>query len=154
MQASSMGFLVLAVIALVLNPAAAQTYELPWHTVDGGGDMWGYGGDYEISGTIGQPDAGVVMTGGDYVLVGGFWAGVVAAPESCPGDLNCDGLVDFRDINPFVLYLSNYIAWATAYPACNPQNGDVNGDGTYPSFGDINPFVTLLTTNPLPIICP
>jgi hypothetical protein len=33
------------------------------------------------------------------------------------------------------------------YPGCDPLNGDINGDGTYGqlSFGDINPFVTLLT---------
>jgi hypothetical protein len=61
------------------------------------------------------------------------------------GDLNCDGSVNFGDINPFVLYLSNFSTWQTTYPGCPPQNGDINGDGTYPSFGDINPFVALLT---------
>ena len=62
------------------------------------------------------------------------------------GDLNCDGHVDFADINPFVLYLSNFNAWLTAFPGCNPRNGDINNDGTYgqASFGDINPFVALL----------
>jgi hypothetical protein len=64
-----------------------------------------------------------------------------------PGDLNCDGTVDFGDINPFVLYLSNYWAWLQTYMDCPPENGDINGDGTYrqASFGDINPFVALLT---------
>jgi len=60
------------------------------------------------------------------------------------GDLNCDGTVDFGDINPFVLYLSNFPAWQAAYPECPAENGDINGDGDYPSFGDINPFVALL----------
>lgn len=77
---------------------------------------------------------------------------VVLAP--CVGDMNCDGQVDFADINAFVLYLSNQPAWQSAYASCDPRNGDINGDGVYPSFGDINPFVTLLTTNPLPIACP
>jgi hypothetical protein len=63
------------------------------------------------------------------------------------GDMNCDGTVDFADINPFVLYLSNLATWQTTYPACPPQNGDLNADGTYPSFGDINPFVALLNGN-------
>ena len=49
------------------------------------------------------------------------------------------------DINPFVLYLSNFAAWQVTYATCPPQNGDINGDGTYPSFADINPFVALLT---------
>ncbi len=59
--------------------------------------------------------------------------------------MNCDGNVDFGDINPFVLYLSDYGAWLQTYPGCPPTNGDINGDGSYPSFGDINPFVALLT---------
>jgi hypothetical protein len=66
-------------------------------------------------------------------------------PAGYTGDLNCDGSVNFGDINPFVLYLSNFSTWQTTYPGCPPQNGDINGDGTYPSFGDINPFVALLT---------
>lgn len=32
------------------------------------------GGVYSVSGTIGQPDAGGPMTGGNYSLTGGFWA--------------------------------------------------------------------------------
>ena len=59
------------------------------------------------------------------------------------GDLNCDGAVDFGDINPFVAYLSNLSGWQRTYPECDALNGDINGDGTA-SFGDINPFVTLL----------
>jgi hypothetical protein len=63
------------------------------------------------------------------------------------GDLNCDGTVDFADINPFVLLLSNAPAWQAAFPGCPMINGDINDDGTYgqASFGDINPFVALLS---------
>jgi hypothetical protein len=61
------------------------------------------------------------------------------------GDLNCNGSVGFDDINPFVRYLSDFSAWQAAYPGCPAESGDINGDGTYPSFGDINPFVALLT---------
>jgi hypothetical protein len=72
---------------------------------------------------------------------------------SCVGDLNCDGVVDFGDINPFVTFLSNQAAWATQFPGCNPLNGDINGDGTYGqgSLGDINPFVVLMGT--IPVAC-
>jgi hypothetical protein len=64
------------------------------------------------------------------------------------GDMNCDGTIDFGDINPFVLYLSNFTVWQAAYPSCPPEIGDINGDGIYgqTSFGDINPFVTLLSS--------
>ncbi len=61
------------------------------------------------------------------------------------GDLNCHGTVNFGDINPFVLYLSDFAAWQTAYPGCPAENGDINGDGLFPDFGDINPFVALLS---------
>jgi hypothetical protein len=72
------------------------------------------------------------------------------------GDVNCDGVVDFGDINPFVQVLSNPSAWQATYPRCPLLNADINGDGTYGqnSFGDINPFVTLLTSQPLPVACP
>ena len=61
------------------------------------------------------------------------------------GDMDCDGTVDFGDINPFVLYLADFATWQTTYDGCDPVHGDINGDGTYPSFGDINPFVALLS---------
>jgi len=61
------------------------------------------------------------------------------------GDLNCDGVVGFGDINPFVLYLSNFATWQATYVDCLATNGDINGDGVFPSFADINPFVMLLS---------
>ncbi|MEW6197453.1 MAG: hypothetical protein AB1601_02145 [Planctomycetota bacterium] len=59
------------------------------------------------------------------------------------GDVNCDGHVDFGDINPFVLAMSNPAAYAAQYPNCPFGNRDINNDGKF-DFGDINPFVTLL----------
>lgn len=51
---------------------SAQTYSVDWFTIDGGGGS-STGGVYSVTGTLGQPDAGVQMTGGSYSLVGGFW---------------------------------------------------------------------------------
>jgi hypothetical protein len=50
----------------------AQSYSIDWWTIDGGGGT-SAGGAFTLSGTIGQPDAGV-MSGGAYTLTGGFWA--------------------------------------------------------------------------------
>jgi hypothetical protein len=77
-------------------------------------------------------------------------------PPPCIGDLNCDGFIDFGDINPFVQYMSNYPAWVAAYPTCNPLNGDINCDGAYgqSAFGDINPFVSLMTQCGSGCTCP
>jgi hypothetical protein len=80
----------------------------------------------------------------DEIRVGTLPADVAAAVLT--GDLNCDGAVNFGDINPFVLYLSNFSVWQQTYINCPPAVGDINGDGTYPSFGDINPFVALLSS--------
>ncbi len=148
--------------SVVLTGASIADYDLSWFTIDGGGDMWTTGGDFELSGTVGQPDAGVVLTGGGFELVGGFWALPTTGPAICVGDLNCDGLIDFGDINPLVLYLSNNASWLTTYPGCDPRNGDINCDGTFGqgAFGDINPFVALMTqcgqgcACPGPIACP
>jgi hypothetical protein len=68
----------------------------------------------------------------------------VAAGTILHGDLNCDGSVNFGDINPFVLILSNPVMWQTTYPGCPLLNGDISNDGTV-GFGDINPFVALLS---------
>jgi hypothetical protein len=77
----------------------------------------------------------------------GTWLDAAQFPLPVPvilGDLNCDGIVDFGDINPFVLAISNPAAYAGAYPDCDILAGDCNGDG-YIDFGDINPFVVLLS---------
>jgi hypothetical protein len=70
--------LVLAVCCLLLPVglvARAQGgYDLSWWTVDGGGYTFSSASGYELGGTIGQPDAGV-LAGGGYTLGGGFWRG-------------------------------------------------------------------------------
>jgi hypothetical protein len=70
--------LLLGVGALLLSVGlvglAQDGYELAWWTVDGGGHTYSAGGGYELGGTIGQPDAGV-LAGGGYTLGGGFWQG-------------------------------------------------------------------------------
>jgi hypothetical protein len=53
--------------------ALAQNYSIDWYTMDGGGGI-STGGVYSVTGTIGQPDAGALMSGGNYTLQGGFWA--------------------------------------------------------------------------------
>ena len=71
------------------------TVEINRFTIDGGGDMISVGGGFELSGTIGQPDAGV-LSGGGFTLSGGFWFG------QSQGDSNGDGginLFDYAELN-------------------------------------------------------
>ena len=57
-------------LGLVTNVAVAQTLGIDWFTIDGGGRV-SSGGPYRLSGTMGQPDAGI-SSGGLYSLGGGF----------------------------------------------------------------------------------
>ncbi|TWT44255.1 hypothetical protein RAS1_06650 [Phycisphaerae bacterium RAS1] len=58
-------------------------------------------------------------------------------------DMNCDGWSDIRDINPFILAVTNPVAYAQAYPDCSYLLGDMNSDGVVDVL-DINPFVQRL----------
>lgn len=65
--------------------ARGQSYSIDWFKISGGGGT-SSAGQYEVSGTIGQHDAGGPLTGGTYSLVGGFWSPLVliqtaGAPE-------------------------------------------------------------------------
>jgi len=67
-------------VGIVLLPAAvsAQNYSVDWYVVAGGGGISTHG-QYAISGTIGQPEAGA-MNGGNFSLTGGFWGLLAVAP--------------------------------------------------------------------------
>jgi hypothetical protein len=68
-------------------------------------------------------------------------------PDECElarlGDLDCNGVVDFFDIDPFVLALSGQTAYESAYPECLWLNGDCDQDGDV-DFFDIDAFVALI----------
>jgi hypothetical protein len=136
--------LALTLALLASTGAAWAQYDLGWWTVDGGGAMFTAGGTFELSGTIGQPDANaVLMIGGTFELSGGFWPG--AAPSICRGDCNCDGNINFADINAFVAVLQNPSS------ACSFDNCDVDGSGAI-NFADINALVDALQNHGGP--CP
>ncbi len=59
------------------------------------------------------------------------------------GDLNCDGLIDAFDIEPFITALVDPNGYPGAYPNCDIELADINGDGTIDGF-DIEPFIALI----------
>jgi hypothetical protein len=86
-------------LAFLLAPwALASDFDLSWFTADGGGG-YSAAGDFELEGTIGQPDASTVLTGGDFELTGGFWG---LPPCWCLADLNNDGLRNGDDVQGFI----------------------------------------------------
>ena len=50
-----------------------QQYSVDWYKIAGGGGT-STGATYQVSGTIGQPDASGAMSGGNYSVTGGFWS--------------------------------------------------------------------------------
>ena len=77
---SNVWLLITAASLLLGAPrATAQTYAIDWFTVDAGGGTCS-GNVYQLSGTIGQPDAGSTMNGGTCNLDGGFW-GIAAVVQ-------------------------------------------------------------------------
>lgn len=124
---------VVAGLLLCTAICQAQTFDMSWHTIDGGGATFSTGGVFEIGGTIGQPDAGI-MTGGVFTVVGGFWCGAAAAnPCTLPGDLESDRDVDLTD-------LATLLANFGAQSGGTPTNGDIDGDQDV----DLTDLATLL----------
>lgn len=60
------------------------------------------------------------------------------------GDMNCDGVVTFADIDPFVAALGGQAAYDQVVADCNWLNADCNHDAQV-SFKDIDPFVGCLS---------
>lgn len=112
-------------LALTLSTTtSAQGFDVFWYTIDGGAG-YSVGADFEVEGTIGQPDAGTVMAGGGFTLSGGFWPGAAEQPCSLPGDITGDGAVDLNDL---AIILSNY----------GVPSGAVYGDGDADGDGDVD----------------
>ena len=102
-----------------------------WYTIGAGGVVFSVGGvmsssdgDVKLSSSIGRPDAGAVMTGGDITLTSGFWAGVVA---SIAGDCDFDGDVDLDDFADFEACLSGP-GGGLPEPSCACFDCDDSGD--------------------------
>lgn len=72
----------LSLVSTVLCLPSSAQLALDWWTGDADGGT-STGGVYAVIGTIGQPDAGPVLSGGDFTLIGGFWS-VLAAVQT-PG---------------------------------------------------------------------
>ncbi len=113
---------------------------------------------------VGQPALGLSLlgfgqdaAGGLYVLGNGTGTpfgstGVVlrVAPPACAGDGNCDGVINWRDIDFLVAAQNdNESAWAAkcagASRPCGVVYLDSNGDG-HVNWRDIDPFIALMNT--------
>lgn len=132
MQTSSRTVLTFLALGAAASMANAQDFSISWYTIDGGGGT-STGGDFSLSGTIGQPDAGGPMIGGDFTVTGGYWAGNAQGTGGCgcPADYNLDGGVDGSDVQAF------FDDWSAAIGCADAdQSGGVDG-------GDVDYFFTV-----------
>jgi hypothetical protein len=120
-------------LCAIAGVASAADFDLSWHTFDASAAA------FELRGTIGQPDAGV-MSGGAFELRGGFWAGV-GRPGSCFGDLDGDGQVTLTDLS---LLLSNF----------GVPSGAMEGDGDLDDDGDVDLTDLSLLLSAFGTMCP
>jgi hypothetical protein len=65
--------------------ALGQKLSVDWYKISGGGGT-SAGGNFSVSGTIGQHDASASLTGGNFSVTGGFWSliNVVQTPGAPP----------------------------------------------------------------------
>lgn len=68
-------FLLLLSILLITTGVLAAGEEIIRHVIGGGGGVAIEGGDYKLSGTFGQPIAGIIPSNSNYKLCSGFWCG-------------------------------------------------------------------------------
>ena len=104
---------------VMATPILAGGYELSRATVDGGGAVQSSGGDYTLSGTIAQPDAGL-LSAGAYAMTGGFWF------EEPATDCDATGTVDLFDYADLADCLAGP---GRGLPAPDCDCFDADGDG-------------------------
>ena len=119
---------IILIISLLLPAVGfAQQYSIDWYKVAGGGGT-STGGTYQVSGTIGQPDAGGPMNGGNYSLTGGFWS-LIAAVQT-PGAPNLT--IAFVGPNSVV------VSWPNTGSYLLQTNNDLNTSNWLGYGGTIN----------------
>ena len=116
---------------LIPTVSFAQSYTINWYKVSGGGGT-SSNGQYSVSGTIGQHDAGGPMTGGSYSLTGGFWAliSVMQTPGLPNLTITHSGnsvIVSWPDTGSYTLQQNNNLAapagWTTSGYSITTVNG-------------------------------
>jgi methionine-rich copper-binding protein CopC len=94
-----------------------------------------------LDGELVKPDSPNPLPSGDGVAGG---SAVAQFFLTRAGDLNCNGVVNFDDIDPFVLALSDPAGYGAQFTGCPLANADANADGNV-NFDDISPFVAILS---------
>jgi hypothetical protein len=123
--------LFLLVGLLIPTICFAQNYTIDWYKISGGGGT-STGATYQVTGTIGQPDAGGAMSGGQYSVTGGFWALISVVQTAGLPNLTITHagnsvIVSWPDTGSYTLQqngnLSVPAGWVTSGYSINTING-------------------------------
>ena len=114
----------LALLLIAFN-LCAQQYSVDWYKIAGGGGT-STNGQYSVSGTIGQPDAGGAMTGGNYSLTGGFWSLISVVQTSGAPKLNIS-----HSGNTVTVYWQDVSGWSLQ------QNNNLSLSGNWSASGGV-----------------
>jgi hypothetical protein len=129
---------------LVPALSQAQSYSIAWYKVAGGGGTSG-NGQYSVTGTIGQPEAGTAMTGGNYSLTGGFWSliALVQTPGAPNLSITHTGnsvIVSWPNTGSYKLQQNSNLAvsadWTTSGYSISASNG-TNSITVTPTTGNL-----------------
>ena len=139
-----MKILLIISLLLVAASANAQQYSMDWYKISGGGGT-STGATYQVTGTIGQPDAGGAMSGGSYSLTGGFWSLIAVVQTARLPNLTITHsgnsvIVSWPDTGSYTLQQNANLAvpsgWAPTGYQINTANG-TNSITITPSTGNL-----------------
>ena len=102
---------ILAPVLLMAPSVCAQALTIGWSSTDSGGGLC-TGGAFSLSGTIGQHDIGVPLTGGGFTLSGGYWPGSPGTSPNCPANIVISGTSASRvDVDDLLAVITSWGTW-------------------------------------------
>jgi hypothetical protein len=136
-------------VRLISQPSAPAAFQIPWTSINGGGDVSMSSTNYKAKVTTGQSVIGESQST-NYKMGIGFWYGSGIYCLGKAGDANASGTYSLSDVIATVNYIFNK-------PGCSPQplcwissllcRGDWNGSGTV-SLSDVIQAVNYIFNKP------
>lgn len=116
---------------LIPSLGFTQSYSIDWYKVSGGGGT-STNSQYSIAGTIGQPDAGGAMSGGNYSMTGGFWSLISVVQTAGLPNLTITAagtsvIVSWPDTGSYILQQNANLAAANGWTTSGYSVITVNG---------------------------
>ena len=118
-------------VCLIPSLGFTQSYSIDWYKVSGGGGT-STNSQYSIAGTIGQPDAGGAMSGGNYSMTGGFWSLISVVQTAGLPNLTITAagtsvIVSWPDTGSYILQQNANLAAANGWTTSGYSVITVNG---------------------------